>query len=179
MRGDDYFTKIILNKFVIFRYIHPNAITIFGIMLNIAILFAAGHCKFCLMVILFVLRYFADCLDGGVARKYSKSSNIGGVLDTFSDNLLIFIYIIIMFRLLNFSGGILVATCFVVLNLCVMAYSNSLINHSGMKAGGNSFKNTYAFFINNSYILFITMIVTLYFGMFLSIDFQCGDKNSE
>ena len=171
IRGDDYVTNIILHHCGFFKHIHPNVITVFGIILNIAIFYAVENNNFSFTAILSVFRYLADCLDGGVARKYNKTSKIGGALDTFSDNLLIFIYVIIMCNLLNIPGVISAATFFVVLNLYMMSISNSLINHSGIKFGGNSVKNIYAFFVNNSYILFILQIVTIRIGMDRVIEF--------
>jgi phosphatidylglycerophosphate synthase len=134
-------------------------------------LYTVENNKFFFTVVLLVFRYLADCLDGGTARKYNKTSKIGGALDTFSDNLLIFIYVIIICNLLNIPGGISAATFFVILNLYMMSLSNSLINHSGIKFGGNSVKNIYAFFINNSYILFIFQIATIRIGMYGVIEF--------
>jgi len=171
IKGDDYLTNIILYHFGAFKYIHPNVITVFGITLNIAIFYTVENNKFFVTVVLLVFRYLADCLDGGTARKYNKTSKIGGALDTFSDNLLIFIYVIIMCNLLNIPYGISAATFFVVLNLYMMSLSNSLINHSEIKFGGNSVKNIYAFFINNSYILFIFQIATIRIGMYGVIEF--------
>jgi phosphatidylglycerophosphate synthase len=171
IRGDDYVTKVILCHFVIFEHIHPNVITIFGIILNITIFYTAENNNFFFTAVLLIFRYLADCLDGGVARKYNKTSKIGGSLDTFSDNMLIFFYVIIMCNMLDIPGGISAATFFVVLNLYMMFLSNSLINHSGIKVGGNSVKNIYAFFVNNSYILFIIKIASIYLGMYTAVDF--------
>ena len=38
-----------------------------------------------IIVLMIFLRYLADIIDGKVARKYKKTSKLGGYLDTISD----------------------------------------------------------------------------------------------
>jgi phosphatidylglycerophosphate synthase len=107
-------------------------------------------------------RYLADCLDGGVARKYNKKSKFGGFFDTVSDSVLIFLSTLVIFELYGFKFGFLFAFLIMFLNICVMATIDSLVDHAGMKTSGSFFKNIYAFAVNNSFLLFIAKIIIIY-----------------
>ena len=85
-------TVLCIKKLKFLAYIHPNVITCFGIALNFIIL-QQSHNPNIIFYLCLALRYLADCLDGGVAREYGKSSRLGGFLDTASDNILIFIVV--------------------------------------------------------------------------------------
>ena len=72
--------------------IHPNFITLVGLLLNLSLLGNfASHYK---MIIVIISRLL-DCLDGEVARKCDKQSKFGAWFDVISD--LIFNTIIFMF----------------------------------------------------------------------------------
>lgn len=74
----------------LFENIHPNIITIFGIILNgIAFYYYfILNNKFVTSVLL-ILRIVSDNLDGMVARKYNKTSKLGGFLDGIADCILL------------------------------------------------------------------------------------------
>jgi phosphatidylglycerophosphate synthase len=163
-RLDDKLTDFILNKFYFFKYIHPNIITLSGMISNFFILFFILNKFFISSVLLLVYRYLADCLDGGVARKYNKKSKLGGALDTWSDTILVYILIIGIFNVYNFSFGSEFAAFIACFNLYIMSLSNSLVDHVGMKSGNGLFSKTYAFLVNNSFILFFLCIIVLYFS---------------
>ena len=91
IRLDDKLTAYILDHFSLFKFISPNLITISGLIMNFLILYYIIMGNIIVSSVLLILRYLADCLDGGVARKYNKKSKIGGVLDTWSDTILIYI----------------------------------------------------------------------------------------
>jgi phosphatidylglycerophosphate synthase len=112
--------------------------------------------------IMLFLRYLADCLDGGVARKYDKKSKLGGLLDTISDSVLIFVSILVIFELYGLKFGFLFAFLIMLLNIYVMATIDSLVDHAGMKTSGSFFKNIYAFSVNNSFLLYIAKIIIIY-----------------
>lgn len=154
-RLDDRLTAWILDRLLIFKYISPNTITVVGFLMNFAILYFVTSGLLILSLIFLLFRYLADCLDGGVARKYNKKSKLGGVLDTWSDTVLIYVSIVGLFYIYNISYASEFAAFFSCLNLYVMSLSNSLVDHEGMKNGGSIFENIYSFFINNSFILFI------------------------
>lgn len=76
-----------LGKIVyLFQDVHPNAVTIFGMVMN-GFMF---HYYFVLDIkymtcILLVIRIICDNLDGMIARKFNKVTKLGGLLDSLSD----------------------------------------------------------------------------------------------
>ncbi len=155
-------TDVILNVFGIFKYVHPNLITLTGLVLNFCILYAITHEMFFPTVVMLVIRYLADCLDGGVARKYNKKSKIGGALDTWSDTILVYVSAVGIFYLFKIPYGSEVGAFLSCLNLYMMSLTDSLVDHAGMKVGGDWLSDIYAFLVNNSYILFFLKIVIIY-----------------
>ena len=63
----------------------PNVITIVGFLLNFVILFSFEQKNTLLFISSVIVRYICDSLDGYIARKYKKTSEIGGIMDTVSD----------------------------------------------------------------------------------------------
>ncbi len=161
-RLDDRLTNYILMNCSFFRHISPNLITLFGFILNFVIYDLISKGFFFVGCIVLFLRYLADCLDGGVARKYNKKSKFGGLFDSLSDSILIFVSILVIFELYNFDFGFLFASLLMFLNIYVMAKTESLVDHAGMKTNGLFLKNIYAFSINNSFLLFIAKIIIIY-----------------
>ena len=151
---DDKITEVILQKFKFFSLINPNAITFFGILMNFLLLPLSKDPGF-LFLITLILRYFADCLDGGVARKYKKVSKLGGLLDTISDNTLLVILTFCVCKKYNVDGAFLISAGLGLSNLLLMYYLGSITDHSNMKTGVSLSKQIYAFMVNNSFILFI------------------------
>ena len=93
LKLDDRYTKYVLDNLILFKFINPNVITLIGLLADFFILyFLINKLLFFLALSLFI-RYSADCLDGAVARKYKKVSDLGGMLDTLADNTLIFVVI--------------------------------------------------------------------------------------
>jgi phosphatidylglycerophosphate synthase len=160
---DDKLTAYILDHFSFFKFISPNLITISGLLMNFLILYYIIYGDFLFTTILLLLRYLADCLDGGVARKYNKKSKIGGALDTWSDTILIYISIYGIFYIYKLPFGSELAAFACTGNMYVMSLTNSLVDHAGMKSGKNMFSIVYAFFVNNSFILFTLKIITISF----------------
>ena len=160
---DDQLTAFILDHCSFFKFISPNLITISGLLMNFLILFYILAGNFYTSSTLLIFRYLADCLDGGVARKYNKKSKIGGMLDTWSDTILIYISIYCLFYIYKLPFGSEVAAFASCSNMYVMSLTNSLIDHAGMKSGNDIISIVYAFFVNNSFILFILKIIAIYF----------------
>lgn len=106
---DDHITKFVMDNFDIFEHIHPNVITIIGIICNYFILdqidnMETNKINEIHFAILLFVRFLSDCLDGAVARKYKKTSKIGNILDTLSDmmfNFIIFYFFLVKFNLPN------------------------------------------------------------------------------
>jgi CDP-diacylglycerol--glycerol-3-phosphate 3-phosphatidyltransferase len=160
---DDALTAYILDRFSLFKFISPNLITISGLLMNFLILYYIISGDFYAASIFLILRYLADCLDGGVARKYNKKSKIGGALDTWSDTILIYISIYGIFYIYKLPFGSEIAAFACCGNMYIMSLTNSLVDHAGMKSGKNMFSIVYAFFVNNSFILFIMKIIAISF----------------
>lgn len=161
IRLDDKFTEIILEKFSVFSFIHPNAITFFGIMMNFLLLSLHKDPGIVFLITL-TLRYFADCLDGGVARKYKRVSKVGGLLDTASDTLLLLILTFCICEKYNLDNAYLISFGFTLSNLLFMFYLGSITDHSNMKVGVALGKQVYAFMVNNSFIMFIACGLIIY-----------------
>ena len=70
---------------VYFGNIHPNYITLFGIIFKfLSVYFMYSKYYFLMFIFKFIER-IADCLDGEIARKYNKGSYFGHLLDKLSD----------------------------------------------------------------------------------------------
>jgi phosphatidylglycerophosphate synthase len=88
-------TDLIINKKIVepclflFKHIHPNMISLFGIFLNY-IIFNSYYKNYNKILIVFLtfIRIYCDNLDGMVARKFNKVSKFGGLLDTIDDMIL-------------------------------------------------------------------------------------------
>lgn len=96
---DDAIADILVNNTHIFANIHPNIITCISLLCNIAlyILLArtfVSHRDLDVGVFtgVLLLRCLTDILDGAVARKYHKTSKLGGLLDTLGDVTLMLIF---------------------------------------------------------------------------------------
>ncbi len=161
-RLDDRLTDFLIKRILFFKYIHPNIITISGLILNFVIYYLIITHDIFIASLLLVFRYLADCLDGGIARKYDKKSKIGGALDTWSDTILLYIAIAAAFRINALPFGSEVAALFAAGNLYIMSLTESLIDHVGMKSGSSVFTKSYAFFVNNSFIMFAVYIAILF-----------------
>lgn len=149
IKYDDDIAKYIVDNVKVFKFIHPNIITLSSFFINIIIfnLFKTNSNK--LPFFLF-LRWLTDILDGQIARKYNKKSKIGHTLDTLSDIMLSGIYLYLTFTKYNIS----INYFFILYSLFIFycKYSIKLFDtHENVK---NCDKSSFAFFINNSYILF-------------------------
>ena len=157
MKIDD---KIANNEFLLslFKYIHPNTISIFGIICNFYIIkFLYIQNKYLANLVL-IARYFADIMDGAVARKYNKTSVIGGYLDTLDDSLLICLYLgYIGWHLtkninISFSIGLLSFS----ITIYYLKCQNSLSDHSALKKGNVSLLNRIIEFnVNNTIFIYV------------------------
>jgi phosphatidylglycerophosphate synthase len=88
---DDDIASLIVNNISIFKYIHPNILTLIGILCNL-VLITKIECNMYILVII-VIRFLADILDGAVAVKYNKTSKFGCMLDSLSDFMFAYIFI--------------------------------------------------------------------------------------
>lgn len=113
----DQYINVYLKKYIfIFKKIHPNIITLIGLIINMLILYFRKDYKF-IFYLLNILRILSDNLDGMIARYYNRTSYIGGLLDSLSD--IIHIMIISYFILSDyFSYLYIFITMF--LELCII-----------------------------------------------------------
>ena len=66
---DGYYSNWVLNKTNIFKYIHPNVLSITGLITDFCILFTIHYTYVFALGLCLFIRYSCDCLDGAVARK--------------------------------------------------------------------------------------------------------------
>lgn len=151
----------------LFKNIHPNVISIFGIICNLIILNYLYRKEIYKANIFIIIRYFCDILDGAVARKYNKTSKLGGYLDTFNDIMFMSTYSSFIFwlksnNLKDTKLFFYIITLFLVL---YFKYEDVMYDHTKLKKiDKNSFKNVIAFLTNNSIFLFLLVI---YYNSFL------------
>ncbi len=96
---DDAIADILVRRTHIFANIHPNIITCISLLCNIALYILLSH-AFVLhrdldvgaFTGVLVLRCLTDILDGAIARKYNKTSKLGGILDTLGDVTLVLVF---------------------------------------------------------------------------------------
>lgn len=80
-----------------FKNVNPNHVTFISLILNVVIYYLLhnernNNINLLLKGIL-IIRWFTDCLDGFIARKYKKISKFGKKFDKFTDLILVMIMI--------------------------------------------------------------------------------------
>ena len=167
IKTDDFITKTILDNTSLFENIHPNIVTISGGLLTFPIVNAIKQKEFNKMIILFFLRWLADCLDGGIARKYNKSTKLGERLDTVSDTIFTLTCAYYLTKIYNMDIEYFYS--FIVI-LFVILYRNDMFNsddvvdtHAKMKDynGSNIFDNLLRIHFNNTWVL-MALFLLLY-----------------
>ena len=158
--------NIVKYSLCLFKNIHPNTITLTGMIINFIIFFLyfqPSHYKI-INSILLVLRILADNLDGMVARHYKKTSKIGGLLDTISDNTLsIMIVYCTTFYFLP-SLAFYFAFSFGLIMIIYLFYYDALCVHANfMETNNNGWLNTIPVFLGyNTYLVCISIIILLW-----------------
>ena len=99
-----------------------------------------------ILIILLIIRYLSDILDGAIARKFVKTSKFGHLLDTMSDIILSFVFLM-LFNLKLKMPIICIVICFII----IIIYYN--IKHHFFEEHDTIKKNF--FYVNNTYISFI------------------------
>ena len=164
INSDKYIADKIIDKVSFLKYIHPNIITISGLIINFYIyyLLYTPHSNIYLLTFFMIYRWLADCLDGAVARKYNKGSKLGHHLDTISDIILGFIcinYIQSFIFNLSFNYSLLIYLIFLfILNKTF----NFIETHDNLKKIKNNkaiLNNFIVFNINNPIFMFLFIIL--------------------
>lgn len=163
---DNDFSQMILNNTSIFKHVHPNYVTAFGIILNFILSYylfidKKNHNLYLFASILF-FRWLADCLDGNIARKYKKTSKIGNILDSLSDIMLSTImYFYVCMNIENITIVVSI-TILCVLYAYYSIFENKIFeSHEKLKQTGGIINNTQSFLINNTFILFIIFFMLI------------------
>jgi phosphatidylglycerophosphate synthase len=167
MRLDDYIADAFVEKTDIFKNVHPNIITATSLILNVLILLQLlrwrNGINFGLFAALLATRCATDIFDGAVARKYKKSSKLGGYLDTIGDFtffVILFYFAFDRFRISSFFWIPLVAFM-----LFTVQYFDVSHDHSSLKVyNGGPYQRVSAFLANNTVLTFIA----IYFGVWTS-----------
>jgi hypothetical protein len=164
INSDNYISDKIIDNVYFLKYIHPNIITISGLIINFYIyyLLYTPHSNIYLLTFFMIYRWLADCLDGAVARKYNKGSKLGHHLDTISDIILGFIcinYIQSFIFNLSFNYSLLIYLIFLfILNKTF----NFIETHDNLKKIKNNkaiLNNFIVFNINNPIFMFLFIIL--------------------
>ncbi len=161
---DDYIADILTqNDF--FKHIHPNAITLVGVIFNIIIFRIVFNNKFNLLnnkydniafFIILLTRYLSDILDGKVARKYNKVSELGNYLDSLSDIMMCFIIYSFIIKIYTNTSNKLIILSYIFI-LFIFQYTFNIFNtHSLIKnnINNNIFTTIISVITNNTIIMF-------------------------
>jgi phosphatidylglycerophosphate synthase len=165
MNLDKKYTDYVLNHTDIFKHVHPNVLSILGLITDFFLLYFMTIGALVLIAIGLFIRYTCDCLDGAVARKYNKVSDLGGALDTLADNTLIFVllYGIIITLDVNIVYAILIPTVIVIANLIYMYSKNAILHHQHLKNSQSTvFDKIYLFGINNNCLIYLFAFVIIW-----------------
>ena len=149
---DSIIGKFFIDNFSFLKYIHPNIITICGFCVNFILnKYLLKNNLNLNFIILLNIRMLIDILDGCVARKYNKTSKIGNILDTLSDNhILLCIIYFLNNKIFKFNNGAFLLGALIV-NIYLKSFENHDIGHK-------------YFILNNSQI--ITNLIFILFKLF-------------
>ncbi len=110
-------------KFKLITKIHPNIITLIGCVTGIiSSFFIIYNYKITGSLILLLSGYF-DTLDGSIARLQNKKSNLGTILDIYSDRVVEFFIILSLFFA---DPDHRAFTCLVMLGACLLCVTSFL-----------------------------------------------------
>lgn len=157
---DNKIINFILDNTDIFKNIHPNYVTSFGIIINFVLLYLCIDKKkinITMIGILLLLRWFVDCLDGNIARKYDKKSDFGNKLDGISDMMLQIFFIFYLCRNIKDKVfTIVLVSLYVLYFYKIIIHDKFFETHENIKnENGNILQKTTSFIVNNSFIVYI------------------------
>ena len=158
MKLDENIGNLFINS-GLFKNIHPNIISIIGIYLNILILWCVlNNISIHVVSVLIMLRCLADILDGMIARKYNKKSEIGGWLDTIQDMLLGFFIVpfILLYKYTKDKTLSVIVPSILTITSLFVYYYNDISDHDDIDS------EAVQIFRNNSVLLFILGIILNY-----------------
>lgn len=160
--SDHYFfdKNYILNHF---KNIHPNYITIIGIISNLIVVLSYYNKNFFIFSLFTIIRSICDILDGLIARKFKKVSYIGGILDTISDSQFCCITIfIILNSYFNFNISFGITLIYFFFHIYSMFKSGNLSDHSGLKKNPKTLSQLIVYIlIKNTFIFHLIFLFYL------------------
>lgn len=168
MRLDDYIADAFVENTEVFKNISPNVITALSLLLNVLILVQLlgwrRGINFGALAALLTARCATDIFDGAVARKYKKTSKLGGYLDTLGD--FTFFIILFYFAFDRFHVPAFFWVPLVAFMLFTIKYFDVAHDHSPLKVyNGGPYQRLSAFLANNTVLTFIA----IYFAVRASI----------
>jgi len=126
---DNYLVEKTTFIIKLFKYVHPNYLTLLGGILNFVLIYDLYFSdKIIFPILVFILRVLLDIYDGAVARYFNKSSKIGGIFDTVSDLILAFfliLYILNKVFNISFIFSFILTIIFLLKILHIMKINNS------------------------------------------------------
>lgn len=158
---DDYLTNLVTDNTDIFKNVHPNTITIIGMIINYLIyieIIVNKTINWDKLAVMFIFRWFADCLDGNIARKYNKQSDLGNKLDTLSDISLQAVFVLYLYNHV-YSDNIkkLLIISFIIYVYILITKYGILDQHDTMKTGNNCV----TFIVKNTILVFIAIYYSI------------------
>src|SRR6267142_2571060 len=123
-----YPLRAIINLCVRMR-IHPNTLTLIGVLINVAAAWALGFGRFKLAFVIMLVANIFDFIDGKVAHLLQLQSAFGAfwdsTLDRFSD-LALLTGLIFLYSKLHRSDYVMAAVLWVILVLSILAVANRI-----------------------------------------------------
>lgn len=163
MNSDLHVENFFMNNVKFFEHVNPNTISACSIGLNILIYkeLSTHYINYKYLVILFILRWLTDVLDGSIARKYNKKSKLGGTLDTIADYMLF--VIIFNFFAIKYNLSITYYVIFIMMLVFNLYYNESVHDHDSYKIPKKDSLNIMPFFVNNSLISYVIIFIAIYY----------------
>ena len=154
----DYINSISNDKIC---YLVPNHITILNFIFSLYIAYSICKKKYNLSILLLFMfiRIILDCLDGAVARKCNKTSELGKYLDVFSDTTFhILLTIILYINIKPKYKWIKNIIPFIIMFIIYSGYSCLYYDYE-------IFKTRFGTFIYNNTILLILIEFYIYYQL--------------
>ena len=92
-----YYSIEVISDYFYLLKITPNIITFIGLISGLVSAYFLYEKKIIYSIILWIISYYLDLLDGYIARKYNQGSTFGGWFDHISDVIKILVYIYVLF----------------------------------------------------------------------------------
>ena len=134
--------------------LEPNQITLFNYLISFLVLYLFYYDKSIIIIILLaIFRSFLDILDGSIARKCNKYSDLGDKLDHYGDIIYtLFLILIIYFKIKN--------KIYLLVLVLILFILNYIFTYKNINETSNIFYNN---IIHDNIILFYPLIILFTF----------------